>query len=199
MKKQKESELTNADKNFFVQRLKEMVENGIMECPAQENNKFIIHSPDGSIDGVCNFCCQLMGYGNLNINEYCPLINIDPFITKENPLENAKQTVTNWENKNNIVEKEREHFKDIESDPRSIWGQGYCSALANYKIITEDQFDELISYDNKTNVIGNMDMGTIDIILEELKTEILEGKTTFTAIKTIKDKYQSLCDASKLF
>ena len=93
----KEGELTNADKNLFVKRLKKMVKVGVMECPAQKDGEFDIHSPNGSIDGVCVFCYNLMGYGDLKeVTKYCPPIDIDSFITKDDPFSIAEQVVANW-------------------------------------------------------------------------------------------------------
>jgi len=52
--------------------------------------------------------------------------------------------------KQSIVDQIKTHLKNIEDDPRTIWGQGYCSALADYEIITESQFDKLVDSDNET-------------------------------------------------
>ena len=93
-----EGKLTNKNKNLFVERLKKMVENGVMECPAQKSHgEFIIYSPNGSIDGVCVFCYNLMGYGHLKeVTEYCPPTDIDSFITDDDPFCKAEQATTNW-------------------------------------------------------------------------------------------------------
>jgi len=93
----KKAELTNKDKNLFVKRLKKMVKGGVMSCPAQKDGGFIIHSPNGSTDGVCIFCYNLMGYGDLEeVTEYCPPIDIDSFITEDDPFTVAERVTTNW-------------------------------------------------------------------------------------------------------
>lgn len=44
-----------------------------------------------------------------------------------------------------IVEREKQHFDDL-GGTKSAWHEGYLSALANYKLITESEFDELMEH-----------------------------------------------------
>ena len=43
-----------------------------------------------------------------------------------------------------MVEKVRNFLKSLDDHPNSAWGQGYCSALADHGIITNEQFNELV-------------------------------------------------------
>lgn len=44
-----------------------------------------------------------------------------------------------------IVEREKLHFASI-GEPYGAWNEGYISALANYDIISESEFDELMEF-----------------------------------------------------
>lgn len=83
-----------------------------------------------------------------------------------------------------VVNKEKEHFRALSEDLNTTWNQGYISALANYEIITEEEFDELMEFMQPGWVEYHATM--INKIVEEIKCKYPQSLTTRTLKKVLK-------------